>query len=453
MSHYAVINPIDNKLVASYNSESPEALNAKLATAVKAQRNWASITSVEQRAELLRRVADIHLARRQELAEIITKEMGKPISQSLGEIDFCIDIYNYNAEVAADCLADVELSPSSGRAIVRSAPIGVLLGVMPWNYPAYQVARFAAPNLAIGNAIVLKHASQCPETAAALEEIFKEAGFPAGLYTNIYASNQQIAEMIADPRIAGVSVTGSERAGQAIAEVAGRNLKKVVMELGGSDPFVVLSTNDMDSIVEQAVVARLDNTGQACNAAKRFIIVDELYDEFVEKFVPAMTNLATGLPTSEETFLGPLSSESAAETLEKQVQRAAAHGATMHGELQRDGNFVRPVVLTEVQADNPAYYEEFFGPVATVHRARDENDAIRLANDTPFGLGSYIFSVEDEQAMRVADKLEVGMAFINVVGAEEAGLSFGGVKNSGIGRELGTLGFQEFVNKKMIRFN
>lgn len=451
MSHYAVINPTDNQLVAAYDAESSEALDAKLVTAVQAQQNWASVTTVEQRAELLHKVADVHLKRRQELAEIITQEMGKPINQALGEIDFCIDIYNYNAEVATECLADVVLSPSSGRAIVRSAPIGVLLGVMPWNYPAYQVARFAAPNLAIGNAIVLKHASQCPRTAAVLEEIFVEAGFPAGLYSNIYASNQQIADMIADPRIAGVSVTGSERAGQAIAEVAGRNLKKVVMELGGADPFVVLSTNDMENIVEQAVAARLDNTGQACNAAKRFIIVDELYDDFVEKLVPAFTGLSTGDPTSEDTYLGPLSSESATDTLQRQVETAVANGATLHGNMQRDGNFVRPVVLTEVRSDNPAYYEEFFGPVAIVKRAMDESDAIRLANDTPFGLGSYIFSEDEEQAMRVADKLQVGMAFINVVGAEEACLSFGGVKKSGIGRELGTFGFQEFVNKKMIR--
>ncbi len=322
---------------------------------------------------------------------------------------------------------------------------------MPWNYPDYQVARFAGPNLVIGNTILLKHAPQCPETAEALQQIFLDAGFPAGAYTNIFATISQIEGVIADPRVQGVSLTGSERAGAAVAEIAGRNLKKVVLELGGSDPFLVLGTDDLDAVVESAVAARLENTGQACNAAKRFIVIDDLYEPFLEKFTAAMTSVKPEDPTSEDATLGPLSSALAADQLDEQVQRAVAAGATKVASAERNGTYYPPTVLTDVTPENPAYREELFGPVAAVYRAASEEEAIKLANDTPFGLGSYVMTNDPEQALRVANGLDTGMVFVNVVGADGAELPFGGVKRSGFGRELGRFGADEFVNKKLIR--
>jgi succinate-semialdehyde dehydrogenase/glutarate-semialdehyde dehydrogenase len=322
---------------------------------------------------------------------------------------------------------------------------------MPWNYPYYQVARFVAPNLAIGNPILLKHAPQCPESAAAIQRIFDDAGLPDGCYQNIYASNAQVEWVIADPRVQGVSVTGSERAGAAVAEIAGRNLKKVVLELGGSDPFIVLDVKDLDRAVEAAVAARLSNAGQACNSAKRIIVQDGLYDEFVEKFAAAFRAVEAGDPSAAETRLGPLSSSAAARQLEEQVRRAIDNGATVLVGGGRDANFFEPTVLVDIAADNPAAKEEFFGPVAQVYRAASEAEAIELANGTDYGLGSYVLTDDEEQASRVVDAIDAGMVFVNLVGAEAAELPFGGVKRSGFGRELGRLGADEFVNKKLVR--
>jgi succinate-semialdehyde dehydrogenase/glutarate-semialdehyde dehydrogenase len=327
----------------------------------------------------------------------------------------------------------------------------VILGIMPWNFPTYQVARFAGPTLVIGNAVLLKHAPQCPETAAALQQIYLDAGFPEGAYVNIYATNEQIANVIADPRVQGVSVTGSERAGAAVAEVAGRNLKKVVLELGGSDPFILLSTDDLDATVESAVAARLDNAGQSCNAAKRFVVIDELYQPFLEKFTAAMTAQKTGDPTSDDAEIGPLSSSTAADRLQDQLDRATKGGAKVVAGGERDGNYFSPMVLTDVTPDNDAYREELFGPVAVVYRVGSEEEAVKLANDTPFGLGSYLFTTDPEQADRVANQIEAGMVYVNIVAADGAELPFGGVKRSGWGRELGKYGMDEFVNKKLIR--
>ena len=381
------------------------------------------------------------------------REMGKPIEQALGEVDFCGDIYGFYADNAEDLMADepIKLAGGDGSAVVRRSSLGVLLGIMPWNFPYYQVARFAGPNLVIGNTIVLKHAPQCPESAAAIQTIFDDAGFPKGAYENVYATNEQIEWVIADPRIRGVSVTGSERAGAAVAEIAGRNLKKVVLEMGGSDPFLLLGTDDLDKTVEDAVAARLDNTGQSCNAAKRFIVVDDLYEPFLEKFTAAMTSTKPGDPTSEETEIGPLSSKSAADRLEDQVKRAVDQGAKLAAGGKRDGNFFEPTVLTDIEADNDAYREELFGPVAQVYRVASEEEAVKLANDTPFGLGSYVMTTDAQQAERVADQIDAGMVYVNLVGADSAELPFGGTKRSGFGRELGTYGADEFVNKKLIR--
>jgi succinate-semialdehyde dehydrogenase/glutarate-semialdehyde dehydrogenase len=452
MSDYAVVDPSTGETLKTYETITDEQLEQAIGAAHDAHPAWAART-VEERAAIIRRVGELHTERRQELAEIIKREMGKPIEQALGEVDFSAAIYAYYADNAADLLADepIKLLEGDGSAFIRRSSLGVLLGIMPWNYPYYQVARFAAPNLVIGNTILLKHAPQCPESAEAMEQMFHDAGVPKDAYINIYATNDQIATVIADRRVQAVSLTGSGRAGAAVAEIAGRNLKKVVLELGGSDPFLVLAADDLDAVVEAAVGARLENGGQACNAAKRFIVVDELYEPFLEKFTDALTKVEPGDPSSPDTVLGPLSSKGAADRLEDQVKRATEQGAKLVAGGGRDGNFFKTTVLTDITPDNEAYTEEFFGPVAQVYRVASEDEAITLANDTPYGLGSYVFTNDEDQALRVADRIEAGMVFINAVGAEGVELPFGGVKNSGFGRELGRFGADEFVNKKLIR--
>jgi succinate-semialdehyde dehydrogenase/glutarate-semialdehyde dehydrogenase len=453
MTNYAVVNPATGETVKTFPTITDAELEAAIAAADEAHRTWSKSTTVEERAALIRRVGELHVERRQELAEIIVREMGKPIEQALAEADFAGDIYTYYADNAAEFLKDepIELMGGEGSAVVRRSSLGVLLGVMPWNFPYYQVARFAGPNVIIGNTILLKHAEQCPESAAAIERIFRDAGAPEGVYVNIYASHDQIAKVIADPRVQGVSLTGSERAGAAVAEQAGKHLKKVVLELGGSDPFILLSTDDLDAAAQNAVDARLDNNGQSCNAAKRFIVIDELYEPFLEKFTAKIAEVEATDPTSSDSALGPLSSLKAAEGLAKQVEQAVEHGAKLVHGGGRDGAFFQTTVLTDVSSDNPASKEEFFGPVAQVYRAKDEADAVRLANDIPFGLGSYVYTTDPAQADRVANAIEAGMVFVNVVLADGAELPFGGVKRSGSGRELGRFGADEFVNKKLIR--
>jgi succinate-semialdehyde dehydrogenase/glutarate-semialdehyde dehydrogenase len=453
MSDYAVVNPATGETVKEYPTISDGDLRDAIARADKASHEWSASTSVEERAALVRRVGELHAEQRERLADIIVREMGKPVEQALGELDFSAAIYEYYADNAAKLLADepIELLDGDGSAFIRRSPYGVLLGIMPWNFPYYQVARFAGPNLAIGNTILLKHAPQCPESAAAMEEIYHEAGFPHDAYINIYATNDQVKSVIEDPRVRGVSLTGSERAGAAVAEIAGRNLKKVVLELGGSDPFILLSTDDLDTAVENAVAARVDNTGQSCNAAKRFIVVDELYEPFLEKFTDAITKVEPGDPTKSDTEIGPLSSSLATERLAEQLQRALDNGARLVAGGEHEGNFFKTTVLADIGADNPARHEEFFGPVAQVYRVKDEAEAVELANDTPYGLGSYLMTTDQDQARRVAEKIDAGMVFVNLVGADGAELPFGGVKRSGFGRELGRFGIDEFVNKKLIR--
>ncbi len=453
MTQYAVVDPATGETVKEYPNITDAELRDAIATADRAHREWSVPSTVAERAALMRRVAELHTERRERLGQIIVREMGKPIEQATGEVDFSAAIYQFYADNAEALMADepITLLDGEGSALVRRSSLGVLLGIMPWNYPYYQVARFAGPNLVVGNTILLKHAPQCPESAAAMEEIFREAGFPEGAYVNIYASNEQIEWVIADPRVRGVSLTGSERAGAAVAEIAGRNLKKVVLELGGSDPFILLRTKDLDAAVQSAVDARLENTGQACNAGKRFIVADELYEPFLDKFTAALTAVKPGDPSSAETTIGPLSSKTAADRLDDQVRRAVDQGAKLVAGGERNGNFYSPTVLTGITPDNDAYREEFFGPVAQVYRVADEDEAVKLANDTPFGLGSYVMTDDEDQAKRVADRLETGMVFVNAVGAEGVELPFGGVKRSGFGRELGRFGADEFVNKKLIR--
>ncbi|TWS18066.1 NAD-dependent succinate-semialdehyde dehydrogenase [Tsukamurella asaccharolytica] len=442
---YAVTDPATGEVLQTYPTAEPAEIEAAIDAASRAARTWPQQSTVAERAALVRRVAELHTERRETLARIIQREMGKPLEDALGEVDFSAAIYTYYADNAEKLLADqpLDLLEGDGTAVIRRSPIGVLFGIMPWNFPYYQVARFAGPNLVAGNTILLKHAPQCPESAEAMQVIFNEAGLPSGAYVNIRVTNEQAADIIADPRVAAVSLTGSERAGAAVAEVAGRNLKKCVLELGGSDPFIVLSTDDLDATVDAAVAARLDNTGQSCNAAKRFIVTAELYDDFLTKFTGKLLAAGDGI--------APLSSERAAITLETQVNQAVEAGARLAIEGRRDGAFYPPAVLTNVTEDNPAFGQELFGPVATVYRVEGEGEALALANDTPFGLGSYVFTTDPEQAARLANGIQAGMVFVNGVLAEGAELPFGGVKRSGFGREMGPLGIEEFLNKKLIR--
>lgn len=452
-SMYAVVDPATGETVKEYPTITDDDLRRAIDRADRAHREWSKSTSVAERAALVRRVGELHAERRKELADIIVAEMGKPVGQARGEVDFCASIYEFYADNAEKLMADepVELLAGEGSAVVRRSSLGALLGIMPWNFPYYQVARFAGPNLVIGNTILLKHAPQCPQSAEAMAQMYADAGFPDGAYVNIYATNEQIEGVIADPRVRGVSVTGSERAGAAVAEIAGRHLKKVVLELGGSDPFIVLGTDDLDKTVEDAVAARIDNAGQSCNAAKRMIVLDEFYEPFLEKFTAALTAVKQGDPRERGIQCGPLSSKVAADRLEDQVRRAVEQGARVVAGGKRHGNFFEPTVLTDITPDNDVYREELFGPVAQVYRVSSEDEAVKLANDTPFGLGSYVMTTDPEQAERVADQLDTGMVYVNIVGADGAELPFGGTKRSGFGRELGRYGADEFVNKKLIR--
>ncbi|MEU6972599.1 aldehyde dehydrogenase family protein [Kitasatospora aureofaciens] len=371
------MDPASGKLVKEYPTATDEAVDGALDAAAKAYAQWSRQTTVDRRAQLLNTVATLHCERSGHLAEIIHREMGKPVDEAIAEVEFSASIYRYYAENAETFLTDepIELLEGEGTAFIRRQPVGVLLGIMPWNYPYYQVARFAAPNLALGNTIVLKHASQCPESSAALQQLFTDAGYPQGCYVNVHATGGQIARVIADPRVRGVSFPGSEKAGAEVAEKAGRSLKKVVLELGGSDPFIVLSPHDLDATVQAAVDARFENAGQACNAGKRIIVAEDLYDAFLDKFTEKVLALTDGL--------APLSSVAAAEYIEEQVERAVDDGATFVSARQREGAYFPPGVLTGVSPTSPSAAEELFGPVATVYRVGSEDEAVELANGTP----------------------------------------------------------------------
>jgi succinate-semialdehyde dehydrogenase/glutarate-semialdehyde dehydrogenase len=450
---YKVVNPATGETEAEFPTATDEQIQDVLARASAAYASWRA-SDKSERAAVLNRVADLYEERREALGALITREMGKTTGDAVGEVDFVADIYRYYANNGADLLKDEPLpSDTPGEAWVRKSSIGPLLGIMPWNFPYYQVARFAAPNLMIGNTIVLKHAPQCPESALAMEQVFKDAGLPADAYINVFASNEQAATIIADPRIAGVSVTGSERAGTAVAALAGQYLKKVVLELGGSDPFIVLSTNDLQQVVNDAVVARMENAGQSCNAAKRMIVIDDVYDDFVDAFTKAMAEQKTGDPTDPTTNYGPLSSEQAAQNLMAQIEDAVSKGAVVRTgghRVDRPGSFVEPTVLTDVTPGMRAFSEELFGPAAVVYRVSSADEAIDLANSSSYGLGGAIYSTDVPAALELADRLDTGMVWINEPEGGGADLPFGGTKRSGVGRELGPLGIDEFVNKKLI---
>jgi len=449
------INPFNNKVVKSFEEMTPDVINAAIAQAENTFETWRT-THFPEKAKLLHRVAQIMRERSAQLSELITLEMGKLYAQSEGEIALSADIIDYYATNGEKFLADEQLNPEFGEAYIRKSPIGVLLGVEPWNFPFYQVARFAAPNIMIGNVVLVKHASNVPQCAQAIEDIFKEAGAPKGLYTNLFISGSHVSAYIADERIKGVSLTGSELAGASLAAAAGKALKKSVLELGGSDAFIVLEDADIDQAVAWAVIGRMNNTGQCCVAAKRFIVVDVVADEFLNKFKAKLTGLKVGDPMDSDTQLGPLSSEGAAVQLADQVQRSVDAGAKVilgGKRIDRPGAFIEATILTDIKPGMAAYHEELFGPVASFYRVKDEAAAVKLANDSPFGLGGSVFTADKKRGENVAALIDTGMVFINHPTWTQPDLPFGGTKRSGYGRELSSLGVEEFVNKKLIRFS
>ena len=449
------INPSTNKTEKSFEEMTEKAVDVAVAQAAKAFDHWKT-TSYAERAALLHKVASLMREKKSALAKIITLEMGKLIAQAEGEIILSADIIDYYATHGAEFLADKMLKPNYGQAFIRYSPIGVLLGVEPWNFPFYQVARFAAPNIMIGNTVLVKHASIVPQCGILLEDLFREAGAPYGVYTNLLMSGKRASELVSDERIKGVSLTGSEAAGASIAAAAGKYLKKSVLELGGSDAFIILEDADIDQAVEWAVVGRMNNNGECCVAAKRFIAVEPIADEFLKKFKDKLSKLVVGDPMDAATQLGPLSSEEAAVQLEDQVSRSVKGGATVllgGKRVDRPGAFMQPTILTDLKPGIAAYHEELFGPVASFYRVKDEQAAIILANDSPFGLGGSVFTRDIERGKRVADQIDTGMVFINHPTWTQADLPFGGTKRSGYGRELSELGLDEFVNKKLIRIS
>ena len=454
MSDYQVNNPATGEVEATYPAASEQDIQNAIEQADSAYQDWRQV-SFDERSALLHKVADLYLERQDTLARIVATEMGKPVAQAKGEIGLVAEIYRYYADNAEQLLAPSIIEVDSGHASVEKHPVGALLGIMPWNYPHYQVARFAAPNLMAGNTIILKHAPQCPKTAEAIVDILKDAGLPKGVYNNVFATNEQAATIIEDERVQGVSLTGSERAGQAVAKIAGGALKKVVLELGGSDAFIVAADADIEQAVKGAISGRFGNTGQACNAAKRLIIIESVYDKFVEDFTNAVRDMTLADPLDERTFIGPMSSKAAATNLQAQLDSAIKAGATVlvEGGMIKDkpGAWFAPAVLTDVDESMDVYREELFGPVAVVYKARDIEHAIQIANDVPFGLGASIQTQDADLAADIADKLDVGMVTINAPSGSEANTPFGGVKRSGFGRELGTLGITEFLNHKLIR--
>ena len=453
MTGFATINPATGEKLAEFPFLTGEEVQDVLARSAAAYVDYRRLPLADRTAPLAR-AAQLFQERKDELAALITLEMGKPIRQAQGEVDLAASIWDYYARKAEQLLADERLDiAGGGEAIVRTEPIGPLLGIMPWNFPYYQVARFAAPNLALGNTIILKHAPSCPQSALAIEQLLRDAGVPADAYLNVFIDTDQVADVIADPRVQGVSVTGSERAGSAVGELAGRHLKRVVLELGGSDPFIVLEDADIDQTVRAAVAGRVLNSGQACTASKRFIVIDAVYDAFLSRFIPAMTAIDPGDPTDPQTFVGPLSSLAAAERLREQVQDAVAKGATRHAAPGRrdEGAFYAPDVLTGVTPEMRAYHEELFGPTAVVYRVASAEEAVALANSSAFGLSASVFTRSEEAADRIARGLETGMVWVNAISGSAADLPFGGVKRSGVGRELAKYGIDEFANKKLVR--
>ena len=449
---YRSVNPATGEVLKTFPEHTDEQMWGALATADKAFRVWAA-RPFQERSKIVGRAAQILLERKEELARLATLEMGKRISESRGEVELSASIIQYFADKAEVFLASKELDSPMGDARLEYSPFGVLLSIQPWNYPYYQLARFVGPHLMSGNVILLKHAPGVPQCAMAFEQVLRQAGVPEGVYTNLFLTNDQSGALIDDPRVKGIALTGSERAGEALASRAGKNLKKSTMELGGSDAFVVLEDADLEHTVDMAILGRFGNNGQTCIGAKRFIVVKAMMDKFLPRFIAAAKQLKLGNPLDETVTLGPLSSDAALQLILRQIQEAQNHGAhiALGGRRAGDvGAFLEPTILTNITPDNPAYKQEFFGPAALVFQARDEDDAIAIANDSPFGLGGSVYSTDVAKAKRVASRIDTGMVFINYPDVSLPELPFGGIKRSGYGKELSSLGIEEFVNRKLI---
>jgi succinate-semialdehyde dehydrogenase/glutarate-semialdehyde dehydrogenase len=456
MAHeYQSINPNTGITDKTFDALTDAQLEAKLAVAAKTFETWKH-ASYAERAVIVAKASELIHADVDRFAKHATLEMGKLINEARGEVKYSADILAYYAKNAEAFLAPVKLDPREGEAHMECSPMGVIFCVEPWNFPYYQLARVAGPHLMAGNTIVVKHAGCVPQCAIEFEKLWIDAGAPAGLYTNLLITHGQSNEIIDDPRIAGVALTGSVAAGKSIAARAGANVKPTSMELGGSDAFLVFEDADLETTIAWAVWGRMYNAGQTCCASKRFIVVEEIADKFLAQFKAALEALTPGDPMDEKTSHGPLSSEAALLQLLEQVKVAERHGAkviTGGKRMDRAGSFMQATILTEVTPDNPAFRDEFFGPVAMFFRVKDEAAAIALANDSDFGLGGSVFTKDLERGRRVASGVDTGMMFINNIDWSDAELPFGGIKHSGYGRELGDMGIQEFVNKKLVRIH
>lgn len=452
---YATTNPFTNEQIKVF----PNATDAEIDTALDSAHNaflsWRT-TSFAERAKVMQKAADILRANIDEYSKLLTLEMGKVFGEAKAETELSAAIFEYYAKNAEKLLAPEELpvaNKDEGRAKIIHQPLGILLAVEPWNFPFYQVARIIAPQLSAGNTVVLKHASNVPQCAAAMDKLMIEAGLPKGAFQNLYPSHDQVSRIIADHRVRGLALTGSEGAGARLAAEAGQALKKCTMELGGADAFIVLEDADLEKTVKWAVFGRHWNAGQVCVSSKRMIVVDAVYDQFMNQYREGVAKLKMGDPMDPATTLAPLSSQKAADDLKKQVEGAVAAGAKAEEiplEMPNAGAFFRPVILTDVKDGNPAMREEFFGPVSMIFRVKDEAEAIRMANDSPYGLGGSVFTKDEARGVRVAEQIETGMVFVNHPTMVKADLPFGGVLRSGFGRELIGLGIKEFVNHKLV---
>lgn len=448
------INPLNGKHLRSFPSLSLPETQSAIERADSAYRKW-RLTSFEHRKSILKSLAQLLRERIDEFAELITLEMGKRLFESRAEIHFCTDIIDFYADGAESFLADKPMNHASGNAFLRYEPIGPLLGVMPWNFPFYQVIRFAAPNLMAGNVVMIKHACNVPQCSQAIADLFDQVGLMPNAYSNLFTPTEMVKAIIEDDRIKGVSLTGSDAAGSAVAAEAGKHIKKSVLELGGNDAFIVLEDAELKSTVRAAVKGRMRNAGQSCIASKRFIVVESIADDFLDAFKTAMTKQTLGDPMDPATDLGPLSTEAAVVDLDRNVQATIDAGATvvLGGDRpHREGAFFNPTILTDITRDMPTFDHELFGPVACVYVVKDEAEAIQLANDSSYGLGGSVFTSDVERGIRVAEQIETGMVFINQVTRSQQDLPFGGIKRSGYGRELSYLGIREFVNTKLIHY-
>jgi succinate-semialdehyde dehydrogenase / glutarate-semialdehyde dehydrogenase len=449
---FRTVNPATGKVEAEFEEHSADEIEARLAGAARAFAAYRH-TSFADRAGWMRAAADLYEAEQPDIARILTTEMGKTFAAAKGEVAKCAMCLRWYAEHAEGLLADEIVASGASRSFVRYEPLGPVLAVMPWNFPLWQVIRFAAPALMVGNVGLLKHASNVPQSALLIEDVFRRAGFPEGTFSTLLVSSAAVGRIIGDDRVVAVTLTGSEAAGRSVAAAAGAAVKKTVLELGGSDPFVVLSSADVERAVEVAVNARVQNNGQSCIAAKRFIVVDDVAERFVPRFVEAMAALRVGDPFDPATDVGPLVSESQRDEVASQVEDARAKGAAVvcGGEmLPGDGWYYQPTVLTGVLPGMRAYEEEVFGPVAVVEPAADLEEAIALANRTVFGLGASVWAGDPEEQRRCIEALEAGMVAVNAMVASTPELPFGGIKHSGYGRELSGIGLKEFANAKSV---